>query len=123
MADSIYKQDDLTFGFIESLGGAIGRVGKTETAFYWRDQLFSFTFIGIYDPAVPAWGQRTKQWADAFRVAMTPYFSGGVYVNYMQAELADWQQAYYGDNYEELRRIKLKYDPNHLFRFPQDVLQ
>lgn len=120
---SIYKQDDLSFGFIESLGGAIGRVGKAETAFYWRDQLFSFTFIGAYDPAVPAWGQRTKQWADAFRVAMMPYFSGGVYVNYMQAELTDWKQAYYGDNYEELRRIKLHYDPDHLFRFPQDVLQ
>jgi FAD/FMN-containing dehydrogenase len=72
---------------------------------------------------VPGWGQRTKEWADGFREAMTPYFSGGVYVNYMQAELADWQQAYYGDNYAELRRIKLKYDPNHLFRFPQDVLQ
>lgn len=121
--NSVYKQDDLTFGFIESLGGAIGRVGKTETAFYWRDQLFCFTFVAIYDPSVPDWGQRTKEWADGFREAMTPYFSGGVYVNYMQAELADWQQAYYGDNYEELRRIKLKYDPNHLFRFPQDVLQ
>jgi FAD/FMN-containing dehydrogenase len=120
---SIYKQDDLTFGFIESLGGAIGQVSKTETAFYWRDQLFSFTFVAVYDPAVPDWGQRMKEWADAFRAAMMPYFSGGVYVNYMQAELTDWKQAYYGENYEELRRIKLHYDPNHLFRFPQDVLQ
>jgi FAD binding domain/Berberine and berberine like len=119
----IYKQDDLTFGYIESLGGAIGKVGKTDTAFYWRDQLFSFTFIGIYEPAVPGWGEQTKEWADKFRAAMTPYFSGGVYVNYMQAELPNWKQAYYGGNYDELRRVKLEYDPEHVFRFPQDLLQ
>ena len=58
-----------------------------------------------------------------FREAMEPYFSGGVYVNYMQAELADWQRAYYGDHYEELRSIKQEYDPGHVFRFPQDLLQ
>jgi hypothetical protein len=121
--NNIYKQDDLTFGFVESLGGAIGRIGKTDTAFYWRDQLFCFTFVAIYDPSVPDWGKQTKEWADGFREAMKPYLSGGVYVNYMQAELTDWKHAYYGDNYEELRRIKLQYDPNHLFRFPQDLLQ
>jgi hypothetical protein len=118
-----YKQADLSFGFIESLGGAIGRVGKTDTAFFWRDQLFSFTFIGIYDPADATWASQTQAWADAFRTAMEPYFSGGVYVNYTQADLADWKTAYYGDNYAELRAVKLKYDKNDLFRFPQGLLQ
>lgn len=117
------KQDDLSFGFIESLGGAMGRVGKTDTAFFWRDQNFSFTFIGIYDPADAEWATRTRDWADAFRAAMEPYFSGGVYVNYTQADLPDWQHAYYGDNFPRLRSIKLKYDPGHVFRFPQDLLQ
>jgi FAD/FMN-containing dehydrogenase len=54
---------------------------------------------------------------------MEPYFSGGVYVNYMQDDLVDWQHAYYGDNYPRLRSIKLEYDRDHLFRFPQDLLQ
>jgi FAD/FMN-containing dehydrogenase len=120
---STFKQDDLSFGFIESLGGAIGRVGKKDTAFFWRDQLFSFTFIGIYDPANATWAAQTRDWADAFREAMEPYFAEGVYVNYMQAGLDDWQHAYYGDNYERLRAAKLEYDPKHLFRFPQDLLQ
>jgi hypothetical protein len=117
------KQADLSFGFIESLGGAIGRVGKTDTAFFWRDQKFSFTFIGVYDPADATWAQQTRDWADGFRKAMEPYFSGGVYVNYMQGDLQNWQYAYYGDNYPRLREIKLKYDPDHVFRFPQDVAQ
>jgi FAD/FMN-containing dehydrogenase len=117
------KQDDLSFGFIESLGGAIERVDKGDTAFFWRDQRFSFTFIGIYDPCDDAWAAETRDWADEFRKAMEPYFSGGVYVNYMQADLADWKQAYYGDHYPRLRSIKVKYDPRHAFRFPQDLQQ
>jgi hypothetical protein len=56
-------------------------------------------------------------------LAMEPYFSGGVYVNYIQADLPDWQHAYYGDNYERLRAVKVEYDKNDLFRFPQDLLQ
>jgi FAD/FMN-containing dehydrogenase len=118
-----YKQNDLSFGFIESLGGAIGRVGKTDTAFFWRDQLFSFTFIAIFDPGDPDWAADTHAWANGFRDAMAPYFSGGVYVNYLQAELPDWQHAYYGDNYEQLRQTKRTYDPKHIFRFPQDLLE
>ena len=121
--DASGKQADLSFGFIESLGGAIARVGKTDTAFFWRDQKFSFSFIGLYDTSDPEWGTRTREWADAFRQAMEPYFSGAVYVNYTQGDLRDWQYAYYGDNYSRLRAIKLEYDPDHVFRFPQDLLQ
>lgn len=61
----IGKQDDLSFGFIESLGGAIERVHRDQTAFFWRDQRFSFTFIGIYDSSDTEWGARTREWADA----------------------------------------------------------
>jgi len=97
--------------------------GKSETAFFWRDQLFSFTFIGIYDPAVAGWGEKTKKWADRFRAAMEPNFSGGVYVNYMQSELPNWQEAYYGENLDQLRAIKAEVDPDHVFRFPQSLAQ
>jgi len=120
---STFKQDDLSFGFIESLGGAIERVGKADTAFYWRDQRFSFTFIGIYDTTEATWAAQTRDWAVAFRKAMETYFAGGVYVNYMQADLADWQHAYYGEHYERLRAVKDEYDPQHMFRFPQDLQQ
>jgi FAD/FMN-containing dehydrogenase len=117
------KQDDLSFGFIESLGGAIERVPRDDTAFFWRDQRFSFTFIGIYDTDDTQWGEQTREWADAFRAAMEPYLSGGVYVNYMQAELPDWQHAYYGEHYAKLRSTKQVHDPGHVFRFPQDLMQ
>ncbi|HVX41245.1 MAG TPA: FAD-binding oxidoreductase [Gemmatimonadaceae bacterium] len=123
MGHGASKAPDLTFGFIESLGGAIADVGPTDTAFFWRDQLFSFSFIGIYPSDDPGMQQATAQWADDFRTAMAPYMSGGVYVNYMQDNLLNWQTAYYGDNYPRLRHVKATYDPDHLFAFPQDLAQ
>lgn len=119
---SIYKQDDLSFGFIESLGGAIGEVDPAGTAFPWREQLFSFTFIGIYEPGDGDWEQRTRAWAQGFRAAMEPHLAGGVYVNYMQGDLPDWPRAYYGDNAPRLREVKRTCDPDRVFRFPQDLL-
>ena len=114
---------DLTFGYIESLGGAMGRVGATDTAFYWRDQLFSFSFIGIYPAQDPEMKDLVGRWAEQFRAAMAPYFSGGVYVNYMQQDLPNWHTAYYGANFPRLRQVKQTYDPQHLFVFPQDLAQ
>jgi hypothetical protein len=75
------RRQDLTFCFIESLGGAIARKRPTETAFVHRDSLFSFTFIGVYPPDQQEFGESTRVWSAQFRQAMEPYFSGGMYVN------------------------------------------
>jgi FAD/FMN-containing dehydrogenase len=48
--------------------------------------------------------------------AVQPYVPGGVYVNELGEDEGDnrVQQAYAG-NYERLRTIKRKYDPDNLF--------
>ena len=75
-----YRQADLSFGLIESLGGAIAEVGKTDTAFYWRDQKFSFTFIRDLStprtrsgPRTPRSGPTTSapRWSRTSRAAST----------------------------------------------------
>jgi hypothetical protein len=117
------KQPNLTFAFIETLGGRIQDKGPSETAFFWRDKLFSFTFIGIYPPSDTSLAEKMQHWAACFRSALEPYFSDAVYVNYLQDDLPNWKYAYYGDNYLRLREIKQAYDRDHLFCFPQDLLQ
>lgn len=39
----------------------------------------------------------------------------GSYLNEADYQETDWQTAFYGDNYQELSRIKAKYDPDDLF--------
>ncbi len=114
-------RNDISFAFIESLGGAMGEVPVDDTAFFWRDQKFSFTVIAIFDPAIPQWAEESREWAFGFRAAMEPYLSGGVYANYVQADLSDFGTAYYGDHYQRLRGVKATYDSSHTFQFPQDL--
>ena len=52
---------------------------------------------------------------------MKPWNSGGAYINYQDALLDNWQQAYYGDNYYKLTQIKSRYDPNSVFNQKQAV--
>lgn len=114
-------RNDISFAFIESLGGAMGEVPVDDTAFFWRDQKFSFTVIAIYDPTMQQWAEQTRDWAFGFRAAMEPFLSGGVYANYVQADLPDFGTAYFGDHYQRLRSVKTTYDPTQTFRFPQDL--
>ena len=52
---------------------------------------------------------------------MTPYLGNAAYVNYADASLTDWQQAYWGANYPRLQTIKHSVDPSGVFAFPQAV--
>ena len=51
---------------------------------------------------------------------MHPHASGQAYQNYIDPDLTNWRQAYYGANYTRLARIKAL-RPHHLFNFPQAV--
>ena len=50
--------------------------------------------------------------------------TGGIkahYRNYPDAELSDWETAYYGKNYPRLQALKRQFDPHNLIRHPQSV--
>ncbi|MGF1431142.1 FAD-binding oxidoreductase [Kitasatospora sp. LaBMicrA B282] len=108
----------------DSLGGAINRVGATDTAFVHRNGLFLAQYIANYPSPGAGSGPAVDQsqaWLQDVWSTMRPYASGEAYQNYADPHLTDWQQAYYGANLPRLRQVKQTYDPTGLFRFPQGI--
>lgn len=106
----------------DALGGAVNRVAPDATAFVHRDGLFVGQFTTTWsDSATNAQTAAQQNWLRGFHQAMTPYASGQAYQNYLDPELANWQQAYYGANYARLVQVREKYDPDHVFNLPQGI--
>ncbi|MBS2962260.1 FAD-binding oxidoreductase [Actinocrinis puniceicyclus] len=106
----------------DALGGAVNRVAPDATAFAHRDGLFVAQFTTTWsDAATPAQTGAQQDWLRGFHQSMAPYASGQAYQNYLDPELANWQQAYYGANYPRLLQVREKYDPEHVFNLPQGI--
>ena len=60
-------------------------------------------------------------WSRDFFEATKPFAMGGVYVNFMTDDETDRIGAAYGRNYEQLARLKKKYDPDNLFHLNQNI--
>ena len=105
---------------LENYGGAIGRVAPSATAFCHRaGMLFNLQYQAYWNQ--PSAEPANAAWVTAFRGAMAPFVTGGAYANYCDAGIADWPQAYYGDNLARLQKIKTAYDPQDLFHSPQSI--
>jgi FAD/FMN-containing dehydrogenase len=106
----------------DALGGAINRLPAAETAFVHRDGLFvaQLTTVWENDASLSEITQQ-ENWLRGLHQDLVPYASGQAYQNYLDPELANWQQAYYGANYSRLLQVRSTYDPNRIFRLPQGI--
>lgn len=102
----------------QSLGGAVNTIPPNATAFFHRDAKFIIQYITFWEEDCEA-GENIC-WANEFRKAMLP-FSVGDYVNFADENILNWPKAYYGTNFDKLRKIKSKYDPENIFVFPQSI--
>jgi FAD/FMN-containing dehydrogenase len=101
------------------INGAVHRVGKTDTPFYYRDSVWAEVIVGV-DPD-PANKDKITAWTKKYWEALHPHSAGGAYVNFMMDEGQDRIKATYGENYDRLVAIKKKYDPSNFFRVNQNI--
>ena len=69
----------------------------------------------------PADDARCIAWARDFFDQAAPFASGGVYVNFMPQDESERTLDAYGANFQRLAEIKMKYDPENLFRTNQNI--
>jgi FAD/FMN-containing dehydrogenase len=101
------------------IDGAVHRVGRTGTAFSYREANWAAVIVGV-DPD-PANSARITTWCKNYFDAVHPHSAGGAYVNFMMEEGHDRIRASFRDNYERLAAINSQYDPMNLFRVNQNI--
>ena len=103
------------------MGGAVGRIGASESAFGRRDLPY---MIGI-EANWEASGEDAPNiaWTRALWTDLHRFSSGAVYLNFpgFGEEGDALVRAGYGENYERLAAIKCTYDPTNLFRMNQNI--
>jgi FAD/FMN-containing dehydrogenase len=110
----------MTAILFEHFHGAVTRVGATETAVPHRDQGWNLLIPSVWtDPgdtdANIAWSRETF-------AAMRPHFRTGRWLNYLGDDQAeDAIRAAYGPNYERLREVKRRYDPDNVFHLNHNI--
>jgi FAD binding domain-containing protein/berberine-like enzyme len=101
-------------------GGAMSRVGPSETAFPHRTELWD---IGIF----PQWTDPSESathvgWARGMSEALNPFVSGGHVISFLDQETDSVIRSAFGSNHGRLAMIKKNYDPSNFFRVNQNVL-
>ncbi len=106
---------------LDLAGGAVARVGASETAFGPRDGAHVYGVFSAWEDAGES--ELHVEWADRFWEALEVFATGAVYVNYLGDEGQPGVRAAYGQaNYSRLAALKGKYDPTNLFRSNQNIL-
>lgn len=106
----------------DAFGGALNRVRPDATAFVHRDALFDAQYSTSWNyPGSPRGVANQHAWLRSYYASVHPHASGQAYQNYVDPDLTNWRQAYYGANYPQLSVVKGKYDRKMLFNFPQAI--
>ncbi len=110
---------ELSLMHLYPIDGAVHNVGRSETAWGFRDATWSMVIAGI--DADPAKAGPLTAWAKGYWEAVHPYTLGGAYVNFMMDEGVDRIKATYRENYTRLTEIKRRYDPDNFFHVNQNI--
>jgi FAD/FMN-containing dehydrogenase len=110
----------LSMLLLEHFHGAMSRVPADATAFSDRNAVFNVAIVGT--TLDPAENDKCRIWARQVTEDLTPFSTGGVYVNYLGVGDDETRvPEAFGANYQRLQSIKQKYDPENLFRANQNI--
>ncbi|AWW41281.1 oxidoreductase [Streptomyces sp. AS58] len=99
---------------------AAHRVGADDTAWGYRDAVWSGVFAGV-DPD-PANAGTIRRWCVDYWEEEHPYSMGGGYVNFLgEGEEPGRVRATYRGHYDRLAQVKRTYDPDNVFRATQNI--
>jgi hypothetical protein len=104
-------------GFAQS-GGAISRVGRTETAFSHREAQYHMMSFVSWAPGAD--GTEHIDYINAHWANVDP-FTTGFYVNDYFDQTQEQVNRTYRDNFPRLLKIKQQYDPTNLFRLNANI--
>jgi FAD/FMN-containing dehydrogenase len=103
------------------LGGAMARVGESDTAYAGRSPAFDVNLNGVWLPEEAENAPEHVEWTRSLFGRLEP-MARGVYVNFLGDEGHDRVRAAYGDEkYARLSELKGRYDPTNLFRSNQNI--
>ncbi|MGZ6643476.1 MAG: FAD-binding oxidoreductase, partial [Solirubrobacteraceae bacterium] len=102
-------------------GGAMSRVGETDTAYGGRDAAFLVTVEANWND--PAQNDEAIAWGRELWAALEKHSTGGLYLNFpgLGEENEALVRAGYGVNYDRLTQLKAKYDATNLFRMNLNI--
>ena len=104
---------------IYPVNGAVCEKKHGDTAWNHRNAKYVVLILGIDE--LKSRSESIIKWARNYWDALQPYTLGSGYINFMMDEGTDAVESNYGDHYEQLSRIKAKYDPENLFRVNQNI--
>jgi len=105
--------------FIAQLGGAMGQVAPTDTAYAGRDASYVMNVHGRWQSADD--DDRGREWARRLFRDAAPFSTGGGYLNFFTEDEGERVAQAYGVNHERLQGIKRRFDPDNLFRMNMNV--
>lgn len=108
-------------GVLFHVEGAVNERAEDDGAVGNRDAAFACVIQSMWTPDSPA-AESNREWVRNAWQAIKPYSTGGNYINFQTAEETDERTLQsYRDNFNRLKAVKAKYDPDNLFRVNRNI--
>jgi FAD/FMN-containing dehydrogenase len=104
---------------VHDLGGAVGRVGESATAFGDRSAPYALNIVGTWRDAAD--DEANLAWMREAGARLDEFCTGAVYSNFMGSEGDERTKSAYGEKLPRLQALKRAWDPDNVFNRNQNV--